>query len=176
MTHRPLFVLLTFYGLLWLNVLIAGPANCSMMSACHSIPYRVPSTHPLYLAVMCLSLFYGTVSFNYPRKQIETTTHFKHLLLNCLFYLDNNKNCPQSSQMPITMHNRSLKKWKQKINNKCSRLIINTWWRWRYCCTKKNIVHTFAISGGVGDFSPFFSFFAARELLTDWIKGLFVLF
>ena len=91
-----------------------------MMSACHPIPYRVPSTHPLYLAVMCLSLFYGTVSFNYPRKQIETTTHFKHLLLNCLFYLENDKNYPQSSQMPITMHNRSFKKLKQKINNPIS--------------------------------------------------------
>ena len=33
-----------------------------------------------------------------------------------------------------------------------SKLIINTRWRWRYCCTKKNIVHDFAISGGGGGF------------------------
>ena len=37
-------------------------------------------------------------------------------------------------------------------NSECLKLIINTRWGWQYCCTRKNIVHQFAISEGVGGF------------------------
>ena len=42
------------------------------------------------------------------------------------------------------------------LYSKCSRLIINTRWRWRYCCTKKILSTFLQFQEGWGDFSPFF--------------------
>ena len=53
--------------------------------------------------------------------------------------------------------------------SKWTKLILNTRWRWRYCCTKKNIVHVLAISGGVGYFSPFF-FFLCSKRVACWLN------
>ena len=80
----------------------------------------------------------------------QTQTSVQHTKFSLLYFVEYNQTMPE---------------WKY---SKCSRLIINTRWRWRYCCTKRNIVHIFAISGGWGIFLPFF--FLCSKRTAYWLN------